>query len=107
VQVEGGRLEGEADIGMRNEVEQQLVRGAGANRGHRSGEACLDVAVVMTADDALDVRVAADDGSFGVPIGQRHAVHDRHAGFKRGVVLRDHRWPMGLREPAVYPLQPL
>ena len=57
MQVKGRRLEGKADAGVRNEIEQQLVRGTRAHGRDRSRKTGLDVAVVVAADHPFDVTV--------------------------------------------------
>ena len=61
VQLECRRLHAEACGRLRREVELHLVRRAGAGRGQGAGEAELDRAVQVAAEDALDLRMARDD----------------------------------------------
>ena len=61
VELVAGRLESEADPGIRYEVEADLMRRARRGAGDRAGKAAVDRAVEMTAQDAFDLRMAPDD----------------------------------------------
>ena len=60
VKLEAGRLEGEADVGARHQVEQQLVGAARADRRHRAGEARLRGAVVVAARTLLNLNYSRE-----------------------------------------------
>src|SRR5690606_6454038 len=61
VQRHGRRLQGEAEIDARAQIERRGMRGAGADRGQRAGPARLHRAMHMAAQHTLDLRVAPHD----------------------------------------------
>jgi hypothetical protein len=75
MQLKAGRLEREANVGIRYEVQRQLVRCAGTHRGNRTCEARLNRPVKVAADDALNVRMPRHDRSFGLWVCETHLIH--------------------------------
>ena len=101
------RLERKADVGTGRKVQRQLVRRARTHRSNRAREAGLDVAVIVAADDALNVAMPCDHCRLCFRIRETHAVHQRNPGYKRRMVLRDDGRTIRLTQCAVEPLQTL
>src|SRR5438128_2403083 len=107
VELVAGRLESEADPGIRYEVEADLMRRARRGAGDRAGKAAVDRAVEMTAQDAFDLRMAPDDLGKPDRVGEAKIVHVGDAGRKRRVGKQGNRGRGRLRrERRVEPGQP-
>ena len=91
MQLVARRLEGELGRRARRQVGHQLVRCARRGAGDRAGEAVVDRAVQMAAQDALDLRMARDDRREIRRVLERMAVHMLDAGRERRVVHHDQR----------------
>jgi hypothetical protein len=104
MQLEPRRLEGERVDAVGSQVERGLMRRARTRRRDRSAEANLRRAVNVSAEHALDLRVAGDHALECVAAVHAHLVDVRKAGDERRVMHHHQRARVRpLRKRAVEP----
>ena len=80
MQLVAGRLEHEAQRRVGEKIEADLMRRARCGAGNRAGEAPVDWAMEMAAQDPLDLRMAGDDRGERGGIFQPVLIHVGDAG---------------------------
>ena len=74
------------------QIQRHLVRGTWGCHGRSVTNARVNVAVQMPAQNGLNLRMTANDGSERIAPRQADGIHMRNSGGKRRVVHQDQRW---------------